>query len=97
MLAVPPRGAQRVAVVALLSVPLVVVTVPVALVVLVSVALPWERRRFVLDLLDRLVGWTLLVAGCGGPGEGCKPEGSGWGADTGAEAASGWPSGQPGL
>lgn len=58
MLAVPLQGWQRVAIAALLTIPLVLVIIPVMPVLLVSVFLGESRRRYVLELLNRIVSWA---------------------------------------
>lgn len=76
MLAIPLRGWQRVAVVALLTIPLVLIVIPIMPVLLVSVFLGEERRRYVLELVDQLVGWVGVItiadppAGPGASGRG---------------------------
>jgi hypothetical protein len=65
---VPFRGWQRVAVVALLVLPFVLVVVPVMLVVLVSSFLGDARRKYVLDLLNALIGWARVITGTGANG-----------------------------
>lgn len=61
MLAVSFRGWQRVAVVALLTLPYVLMVIPVALVLLISVFLSEGRRRYVLQLVRVLVAWARVI------------------------------------
>jgi hypothetical protein len=61
MLAVSFRGWQRVAVVALLTLPYVLMVIPVALVLLISVFLSEGRRRYVLQLVRVLVAWAKVI------------------------------------
>jgi hypothetical protein len=62
MVAIPFRGWQRVAVVALLSVPLVLVVLSAMPMVLVSVFLGEPRRRYVLDLVNQIIKWVRVIA-----------------------------------
>ena len=61
MVAVPLRGWQRVAIVALLTVPLVLVVISVMPMILVSVFLSDARRRYVLDLVGQIVKWVRVI------------------------------------
>ena len=67
MVVVPFRGWQRVAVVALLTVPLVLVVISIMPMMLVSVFLSEVRRRYVLDLVSQIVKWVKVVTLAGPP------------------------------
>ena len=63
---VPPSHGQRVAVVAVLVVPLIVVVVLSAPAWITWPFLPTERREAVLQFLDRLILWIKVLAGIAG-------------------------------
>lgn len=68
MLAIPLRDWQRVAIMALLTIPLVLVVIPVMPVLLVSVFLGEGRRQYALALMDRVVGWVGVITLASPPG-----------------------------
>lgn len=61
MLAFPLQRWQRVAIAALLTIPLVLVVIPVMPVLLVSAFLPESRRQYVLELLSRIISWAKVM------------------------------------
>lgn len=67
VLALHLRGWQRVAVTALLIIPLVLVIIPVMLILLVSVFLGAERRKFVLQLVALIARWARAIIGAPSP------------------------------
>ena len=68
MLPVFLRGWQRVGVVALLTVPLVLLTVPLMVALLVSVFLGDRQRSYVLQLVRLLAGWAKVITCAAPPG-----------------------------
>jgi hypothetical protein len=62
----PPLHGQRIAIVAVLVVPLVVVVLLSAPAWLMWPFLPAERRTTVLEFLDRLIEWSKVLAGITG-------------------------------
>jgi hypothetical protein len=63
MFAIPLRGWQRVAVVALLTIPFTLVVAALLLPLALSVLLPKDRREYVLSLFRQLINWARVVAG----------------------------------
>lgn len=71
MLALPPAGWQRVAVAALLTIPLIRVVTLMSPALLLWPFLSKDKRSDFRDLIDRYVGWVQVVAGgTGQPGDG---------------------------
>jgi hypothetical protein len=90
--AVSLRGWQRVAVVAVLTVPFILVVAALMLLLPVAVFLGDKRRGYVLEVLGQVVGWARVIAGASPPGDGLP----GW-SGVAVDGAVGLPGGGQGV